>query len=110
VIWLLACAVAEEDSAADPCAEAPYADWETFGKGFVTESCQACHGSQVTAEDRHGAPAGVSFDTAAGVWANAERVLAKAGSEPPSMPPMGGTTEGDRELLRAWLACGVEGE
>ncbi|MFZ5478672.1 MAG: hypothetical protein ACOZNI_18010 [Myxococcota bacterium] len=107
MIWLLGCAppaASEEDA----CAEAPYADWETFGAGFVTQHCRACHGRD--APDRHDAPDDVALDAAEDVWAIADRVLARAAAEPPTMPPAGGTTEEERALLRAWLGCGPPGE
>lgn len=97
---------AEDDS----CVDVPDADWETFGRGFVTENCQACHASAVEGERRYGAPEDVVFDTADDVWARAGRVLARAGAEPPTMPPEGGTEADDRVRLWAWLECGAAGE
>ena len=110
LLAVLACAdpggSGDADSA-ETCDDAPYADWNSFGHGFVIENCQACHGAEGDA--RHGAPEHVRFDTREDVWLHAARVLALAGAEPPSMPPMGGTSESDRVLLRAWLECGDSG-
>lgn len=106
LMLLLACTGKVEDS--DFCTDAPTATWETFGDGFVTQNCQACHASTQT--DREGAPEDVTFDTADQVWALKDRVLERAAVEPPTMPPLGGTTEDDRYLLEVWLTCGVEGE
>ncbi len=108
-LLLFACAPVQQPSTST-CEDAPYADYASFGDGFVVENCQVCHASTVMGEDRIGAPEDVTFDDAASVWAHARRVLDRAGVEPPTMPPEGGTTESDRALLRAWLECSEEGE
>lgn len=107
MLLLIACAATTE-SAADPCADVPVVSWESFGAGFVTESCQTCHAS--TSPDRHDAPEDVVFDTAEDVWAHKDRVLATVTGDAPSMPPQGGLSEDDRYKLEAWLTCGSEGE
>lgn len=78
--------------------------WEDFGAGFMLAECQPCHASG--APDRHDAPADVSFDDEEQVLSWSDRIVDVAGTEPPSMPPDGGTTAEDRALLRAWLLCG----
>ena len=112
VLAVLACAAPTESGgtasdSAQLCDDAPYADWNSFGQGFVIENCQACHAAE--GDRRQGAPEDVRFDTADDVWNRAEQVLWLAAVDPPSMPPMGGTTESDRVLLRAWLECGDSG-
>ena len=97
---LLACAAAPADSGAcDPEVDG----WANFGQGFLRQECQVCHAS--TAVDRHGAPPGVVFDTEADAWAHAPRILARAASDPPTMPPAGATRPEDRARLRRWLSC-----
>lgn len=110
MIWLLLACSGTKESSVDTglCATAPVETWANFGQGFVTENCQSCHASTQTV--RQGAPETVSFDTAEQVWALSDRVLARAGAEPPDMPPQGGTTEEDRYRLRVWLTCGTSGE
>lgn len=95
------------ESAVDQCVGAEATSWASFGGAFVAAECQACH--SIDAADRQGAPSGVDFDTVDEVWERADSVLMLAGSEPPTMPPDRGTTEADRERLRWWLGCGVEG-
>lgn len=107
ILLLVACGV-EDAAPADPCDDVPYASWETFGAGFVTENCTGCHSS--TSTNRREAPEDINFDSAADVWLHADRILVRAGAEPPTMPPLGGTTADDRELLRAWLECAEEGQ
>lgn len=104
---LAGCTGVTEDSA-DICTDAPVVTYETFGRGFITQNCQTCHASTQTT--RQGAPTDITFDDAASVWAHADRVLATAAAEPPTMPPLGGTTADDRYLLRVWLGCGTPGE
>jgi uncharacterized membrane protein len=91
----------------DFCDDSPVLSWENFGRGFVLEACQGCHAA--TAPNRYGAPEEVHFDTAAQTWELAERVLARAAGDYPSMPPLGGTGADDRLLLEYWLSCGEEG-
>ena len=93
-----------DDTGAPPwCADAPVVTWDSFGQGFVTEHCQACHASETA--DRNGAPADVVFDTHAAVQGQAARMLARAGGPDPSMPPRGGVPDDDIEKLEIWLQC-----
>ena len=118
-LLLAACGAPEEpgavesaDTGAEPaeptgpeiCLDAPVTTWDNFGAGFVTQHCSACHAS--TTPDRHDAPADVTFDTEEQAWQWAERILARAASETPTMPPQGGVSEDDRYLLEVWLNCG----
>jgi uncharacterized membrane protein len=86
------------------CADAPTVTWESFGAGFVKESCQPCHAT--TAPDRHDAPEVVAFDAEEDVWRWAPQVLHAVAGEPPTMPPQGGVSDDDRYLLEVWLTCG----
>lgn len=111
--WLLpllamGCGEPEDEAAAELCDEAPVVTWESFGAGFVTESCQPCHAS--TSPDRVGAPLDVVFDTEEDVWDQADRVLAVTIGPSPTMPPAGGVSEDDRTLLEIWLTCDSTGQ
>lgn len=90
-----------------PCADVPLVNYNNFGHSFVLHTCQGCHAS--TAADRYGAPEDSTFDTVEQVWAQRDRVLARAAAEPPTMPPAGGSSEDDRVRLRWWLECAEEG-
>jgi len=90
-----------------PCATAPVVTWDSFGKGFITGTCQTCHAS--TATDRHGAPEAVVFDTEADVLAQAALVLEVATGDDPRMPPEGGVSDDDRARLAWWLTCPADG-
>ncbi len=107
---LAACAEGAADSGApEVCASAPVVTYESFGRGFLTQNCQACHASTVTGEARLGAPEDVAFDTADAAWAHADRILARAAADAPTMPPQAGTTDDDRQRLTWWLACAEPG-
>ena len=92
---------------ADFCDDAPNLSWNNFGQGFLTEACQGCHAT--AADNRYGAPDEVVFDTAEVTWAQADRILARATGDFPSMPPLGGTSATDRQKLEIWLRCSESG-
>lgn len=106
--WMLvlsACGEALPEAAmVDDCDEGPVVTWANFGQGFLVENCQACHAT--TSPNRQGAPDTVVFDTEEDAWAWSERILARAGGDPATMPPQGGTTADDRTRLELWLTCG----
>lgn len=88
----------------DPlCVDAPVVTWSSWGEGFVSQNCQSCHRSTTT--DRRGAPEEVTFDTEDSALSHADRILARAAGEAPTMPPSGGVSEDDRYLLEVWLTC-----
>ena len=118
VLWLLlACGENGVDTAAsaldttdtalepdDGCSDAPAVSWESWGEGFFTTWCQACH-SQSTPQ-RSGAPEGVDFDTEADVvlWSASIR---RTVLEDATMPVGGGVSESDATLLSVLLDCGL---
>ena len=108
LLLLLACTSDGDDSGgADAlCQDAPVVTWDYWGQGFLTESCQSCHAS--TSADRNGAPTDVSFDTEADVWTHRDAILAAATGTEPRMPPRGGVSDDDRQLLTIWLTCWLE--
>ena len=89
------------------CEEAPLVTYANFGEGFLLANCQICHAS--TAADRHEAPESVTFDTVDQTWTWADRILDRTTGDDASMPPEGGVSEYDMELLTYWLGCGEEG-
>ncbi len=93
------------DLAVDECANAPPVAWANFAQGFFIENCQPCHATSTP--ERYGAPTGVVFDTLADTLRWADRVLART-VEAESMPPAGGVSPEDRELLGLWLRCGID--
>jgi hypothetical protein len=89
-----------------PCDEQPVITYDTFGRGFFATYCDGCHGSAVV--ERQGAPMDVTFDTRDAALSQVDRILARtapADDSEPTMPPVGGVTDADRERLVVWLTC-----
>lgn len=94
---------AADTGAADFCADAPVVTWESWGEGFLIQTCQTCHSA--TTVDRNGAPESVNLDTESEVLALRDRILARATGDATTMPPSGGVTEDDRLRLLTWHTC-----
>jgi cytochrome c5 len=104
VLLLWGCGADPADTgAAGACDDAPVVTWESWGEGFLIQTCQTCHSA--TTPDRNGAPESVNFDTEDEVLALRDRILARATGDDPTMPPSGGVTEDDRLRLLTWLTC-----
>ncbi|MDP2317622.1 MAG: hypothetical protein Q8P41_32350 [Pseudomonadota bacterium] len=84
------------------CVGAPAVTWESWGEGFFRTYCNACHAADTP--DRRGAPAGVDFDTWAGVTASSARVRARV-LEEGTMPVGGGLDPDELALLEVLLTC-----
>ncbi len=99
-IWLgLGCG-AGKDTGID-CTNPP--TYTTWTQGFLDGKCQSCHAT--TAENRHGAPPNVAFDTETMTNEWKDRIEATILNKE-SMPPSGGITLEERILLEQWLECG----
>ncbi len=91
-----------------PDCDVPYGPtWRNFGDGFVRNYCRGCHSPALEQGERWGAPIGVDFATHDDILLKIDRVHARATGENPTMPPAGGPSSGDLELLRTWLDCGA---
>ena len=91
----------------DQCATS-YLGYENFGAPFMNNWCRGCHSSDVPAGMRQKAPAAVNFDTEADVTEYKERIRIRATGTMPTMPPAGGPSTAERELLAEWIACGMK--
>jgi hypothetical protein len=105
-LLLLACAAgpAPAEATADACGT-----WATVGQPFALTWCAGCHSSRLAGDERHGAPAGLDFESLDAVRTNAGAMRAAA-VDGASMPPSGGPSEGQRAALAAWLDCGAPGD
>ena len=105
-VWLLALSMACEERVDDTsaCAD-PAPTWDTWGDAFFAQWCDSCHAS--TSPNRYGAPEGVAFDSQEEALAWADRIEARVLVEA-TMPPGGGLTDEELDLLAAWLQCSVE--
>lgn len=91
----------------DPCAHEPALTYENFGQSFLGRYCNGCHGSTIPDSLRNDAPGHVNLDHYEGVLRWAYEIEEQAAVEEPTMPPGGGTTPLERQLLREWLTCEV---
>src|SRR5438445_13336809 len=113
VVVLVACGtdVRPPDENGDPTPSAPacdksYLDYGNFGAPFVLNWCRGCHSSTIPQTQRQKAPMTVNFDTLDDVQNWSERIEALAATDTPTMPPAGGPSQAERDLLREWIECG----
>lgn len=73
----------------------------------MTNGCQSCHASAVTGADRGGAPPTVTFDNAANITANEERIRIRALEQKTMPPPAAGGPLNNAQIndLEAFLSC-----
>jgi uncharacterized membrane protein len=96
----------------DACASS-VVDYENLGQGFMMTWCTPCHHSALVSggsgehDPRSGAPEGVDLNTIEDVQLWRDRIMARAIGESPTMPPGGGPTAEDLELMYEWLECGA---
>ena len=103
LLFLLACTKTEDVSC--ECSTAQEQD----AQALIHTYCTACHSSSLAENLRYGAPMAVDLDTMAGVHQWRERSAVRVW-ESKDMPPGGGISDEDRELLHQWFSCGAPGE
>jgi uncharacterized membrane protein len=89
----------------DPKCDA-HLTYENFGAPFIDNWCRACHSVTLPAGMRQMAPTGMDFDTLDEVRAWSVDIDATSGHGS-TMPPAGGPSQAERELLVQWLRCGA---
>ena len=96
------------DDTEDLCVHDPPLNYTNWGRGFLSKHCTGCHSSIVPEDHRNEAPTGVHLDTLDDVHQYASRIEARVllDLEDP-MPPGGGPTAEELELLQEWLTCSV---
>jgi cytochrome c5 len=109
-VALLGCA--DEEDTDTLCDREVPLTYEGFGMSFMDTHCNGCHSSLIAPAQRRGAPESVNLDTYGDVlaWAERieERVVLNAEIEGASrMPPGGGPTREELDMLHEWLQCGV---
>ena len=109
-LWLAAACTSTQSGATCPSTNPP--TYASFGHPFMARYCTGCHSSG--AKDRHGAPAGLDFDSEAEIRAKAIAIDAEAAAGPDAqntdMPDLTGPvhaepTMAERERLGQFLAC-----
>jgi len=107
--WLIALAIALAagcGSDTDPRCDRSFLRYDNFGAPFLANWCRACHSADLPADMRQNAPAGVDFDSLGDArrwWFEIERTARQGGS----MPPAGGPSASERDLLVEWVTCGA---
>ena len=92
----------------DPCATS-IVNYENLGAPMMLTWCVPCHSSHLDESQRQEATLNVNFDTYEGVLAQLDRIYARAidaafdGDS--AMPPSGGPSAIDLELLAEWINC-----
>jgi len=92
------------------CPSSSVATYENFGAPFFFSYCTGCHSSALGEGQRRNAPIGVNFDSLDDIRRMRERIWARAADKNTTMPPVGGPSDAQRELLGDWLACGAPGD
>lgn len=107
MLWLLLACAPGADSAS--CDRDPPLTYHTWGEAFIDKHCTGCHSSLLgTPAERNNATIGVDLDTYGDVLVFAERIEARVLTpESPQMPPGGGPTEEELQMLREWMSCSV---
>jgi uncharacterized membrane protein len=97
---------ADPDSPAETCESQPWS-WQNTGEPFMRTWCTQCHHSDLAEGDRQGAPVGVDLETHADALLWRDRIEARVWADSAPMPPAGGPSTEELEVLAEWLACGA---
>ena len=102
------CSTPVDDSGTLACDDA--VTWDSYAHGFFLSWCTSCHSSSLPPEKRQKAPANMNFDTYTGVLEYAVDIEYRAVTAEPKylMPPIGGPSDKERQLLGQWIECGLK--
>ncbi len=100
-------ATGDSGGAEQTCDRSPPLTWDSFGEAYVGRHCAGCHSSLLPEGMRTDATLGVDLDTYSGNLQWAERSLARATGDEPTMPPGGGPSEVEIAMFEEWLRCSV---
>ena len=89
------------------CPQGTALTWQNFGRFYLRKYCASCHAAAVSGDDRRGAPADVSFDSAADALAFRTVMLKVAAPADGAMPPGVVVPVAERAMFREWLNCGA---
>jgi len=107
LLGAVACNKTSSDDSGVPDSECTDLTWDNYGEGYLRSWCNGCHSSEVSGDGREGAPVGMDFDTYAGLQEHLDRVVARGTGDEPTMPPVGGADDAERERFAEWLDCGA---
>jgi uncharacterized membrane protein len=86
--------------------ETSFVRYDNFAEPFFLDWCRSCHSATVPGDMRQDAPVDVNFDTLGDIRDHRRRIYELAGNRS-SMPPAGGPSDAEREMLVEWLSCGA---
>ncbi len=95
------------------CPEDSELTYANFGEKFMNDYCVSCHSSELSGDERNGAPSDHDLDSRQGIInSNLEHISLEAAGGPNGfnrdMPEDGPEpTDDERLKLGEWLACGV---
>lgn len=105
VLGVAACS-SDGPSSNAACKSEASVTYENFAGPFFLDWCTGCHSSSLAEGERQEAPMGVDFDTYDDIVRHSPRILDRA-VHLETMPPVGGPSVDERQLLREWLDCGA---
>jgi uncharacterized membrane protein len=88
----------------EPSCAQSYLDYESFGAAFMSNWCTGCHSDAVAM--RQAAPIDINFDTIDEVRAQSFTIV-RSTTVDRSMPPAGGPSDAERQMLADWIDCGA---
>jgi uncharacterized membrane protein len=97
---LLACGNGDQSATCGPDLT-----YETFGEPFMTDWCTGCHSDLLLPSMRQNAPLDVNFNTLDDIRAQSQMIALTV--QQATMPPEGGPSDDERQMLVQWLACGA---
>jgi uncharacterized membrane protein len=90
----------------DPDCDRSFLRYDNFGSPFITNWCRACHSAQLPPDMRQKAPVGINFDSLHEIRIWSLQIKVTAG-DTDAMPPAGGPSPAERQMLVEWLGCGA---
>ena len=90
----------------DPACSRSFLRYDNFGSPFIVNWCRACHSVQLPPDMRQQAPVDINFDNLSDIrhWS---LQIKRSTAERLTMPPAGGPSQAERQMLVEWLSCGA---
>jgi hypothetical protein len=90
----------------DPDCRRSFLRYDNFGAPFMANWCRSCHSAALPADMRQQAPVEINFDSLSDVrrW---QLAIEHSTAQTAAMPPAGGPSSAERDMLVEWLRCGA---